>query len=227
MAWFDEIRNRLSSLRHRDQYEDAATHVRVLELYNPEMLRMLYRERAERLGDEEDLELFDQAGEEEIDDWTVKLEGIDTAMLGQAVAHAAGRHIDQDGYAALVRGAAEGLSLMIQTEGIEEVFTGLSEDRKVGQLQTTLDDIIDDMALGQVGDIIFTPDEQTIISTHVDGTILLWPTLEQLVELGCSQVRRNLTHSEWDYYIGNKHIYQNTCENLPTGTELAHEHDDE
>ena len=66
-------------------------------------------------------------------------------MLGQVFAHAATRHIDKDGYVALVRGAATGMGIMIQTDGIEKTFPGLADDRKIKAMQDKLDEVIADL----------------------------------------------------------------------------------
>jgi carboxyl-terminal processing protease len=136
---YDETR------QYKKKYEDAATHVRVLQLYNPQLLRDLYKQRAQRLGNEDELELFEEAENQDLEDWTIKLEGITTSMLGQVFAHAATRHIDKDGYVALVRGAATSMGTMIQTEGIETTFEGLAEDRKVTAMQDKLDEVLADL----------------------------------------------------------------------------------
>ncbi|MBX2851125.1 MAG: S41 family peptidase [Phycisphaeraceae bacterium] len=130
---------------YKKQYEDAATHVRVLQLYNPQLLRDLYKQRAERLGNEDELELFEEAGNQDIEDWTIKLEGINTGMLGQVFAHAATRHIDKDGYVALVRGAATGMGIMIQTDGLETVFESMADQGKVDAMQAKLDEVLKDL----------------------------------------------------------------------------------
>ena len=130
---------------YKKQFEDAATHVRVLQLYNPQLLRDLYKQRAERLGNEDELELFEEAENQDIEDWTIKLEGITTTMLGQVFAHAATRHITKPGYVALVRGAATSMGVMIQTDGLEETFTGLADERKLGAMQAKLDEVLADL----------------------------------------------------------------------------------
>lgn len=130
---------------YKKDFEAAATHVRVLQLYNPSLLRQLYKERAERLGNEDELELFEEAENQEVEDWTIKLDGISTSMLGQVFAHAATRHIDKDGYVALVRGAATGLGIMIETDGIETVFEGLGDPRKLAAMQAKLDAVLADL----------------------------------------------------------------------------------
>lgn len=131
---------------YKKNYEDAATHVRVLQLYNPQLLRDLYKERAKRLGNEDEFELFEEAENQEIEDWTIKLDGITTSMLGQVFAHAATRHIDQDGYVDLVRGAATSMGIMIQTDGIEKTFEGLADERKLTAMQDKLDEVLADLA---------------------------------------------------------------------------------
>ncbi|MFN3168806.1 MAG: S41 family peptidase [Phycisphaeraceae bacterium] len=133
------------SRKYHQEYLDAVTHVRVLQLYDPAGLRELYKERAERLGDEDTLELFAEADDQELEDWTIKLEGIELTMIAQVFTQAATRHIDKDGYATLLRGAADGLSMMIQTDGIESVFPGLKDETKVDKLQAKLDEVIEDL----------------------------------------------------------------------------------
>ncbi|MEM9345056.1 MAG: S41 family peptidase [Planctomycetota bacterium] len=130
---------------YKKQFDAASTHVRVLQLYNPQLLRDLYKQRAERLGNEDQLELFEEAENQEVEDWTIKLDGIKTSMLGQVFAHAATRHIDRDGYVDLVRGSAKSLSIMIQTDGLEAVFENLSDERKVTAMQTKLNEVLEDL----------------------------------------------------------------------------------
>jgi carboxyl-terminal processing protease len=130
---------------YKKQYEDAATHVRVLQLYNPQLLRELYKERAKRLGDEEDLALFEEAENQEVEDWTIKLEGINAGMLNQVFARAATSHIDKDGYVDLIRGAATSMGIMIQTEGLETVFENLAEQDKIDAMQAKLDAVLKDL----------------------------------------------------------------------------------
>jgi len=133
------------SREYHDEYLDASTHVRVLQMYNPKLLRELYKQRAERLGNEEELELFAENDDLEIDKWQTKLARIDTSMLGQVITIAARRHVDKEGYTQLVRGAAEGLSIMIQTEGIEQEFPGLADEGKRQAMQDKLEEILADL----------------------------------------------------------------------------------
>ena len=130
---------------YHEQYLDAVTHIRVLQLYDPAELRDLYKQRAQRLGDEETLKLFEEADDQELEDWTIKLADIELTMMAQVFSQAATRHIDKEDYAVLVKGAAEGLSVMIQTDGIEDVFPGLKDKEKVAKLQEKLDAVSKDL----------------------------------------------------------------------------------
>lgn len=130
---------------YHQPYLDAATYIRVLQVYNPKMLRSLYIERAERLGNEDDLKLFAETDDEEFEDWEVRLANIRTEMLGQVMTHAARRHVDKDGYTELVKNAADGLAMMIKTEGIQGVFPGLADDNKRNRLQAKLNEVIADL----------------------------------------------------------------------------------
>ncbi len=67
-----------------------------------------------------------------------------------------------------------------------------------------------------VRSVAFTPDEQLLASASDDGTIRIWqPQLEQLINVGCQQVRRNLTWAEWQRYLGHTIPYRRTCEQWP------------
>lgn len=130
---------------YHHQYMDAATHVRVLQLYKPKLLRDLYKERAKRLGNEKELELFEEVDEQELEDWTIKLADIEVSMLGQVFANAERNHIDRKGFTELVKGAAKGLVVMIETNGLQDVFPGLADEQKVKKLHETLDAVVADL----------------------------------------------------------------------------------
>jgi hypothetical protein len=51
-----------------------------------------------------------------------------------------------------------------------------------------------------------------LASGSYDGTVRLWiVSLDELIELGCRQVRRNLTPEEWERYLPGQ-AYRKTCE---------------
>ncbi|MEM9020256.1 MAG: S41 family peptidase [Planctomycetota bacterium] len=117
---------------YKDDFRRIAEHVRILQLYNPLLLKELYKERAERLGEDGDEEeVFEQVDEEEVEDWTVRLAGVSRSMMEQTFAHAALRHIDKDGYTVLTKGSLEGLALLLETEGLDEIFEGKADDEQL------------------------------------------------------------------------------------------------
>ncbi|MEM9884180.1 MAG: hypothetical protein AAF800_14805, partial [Planctomycetota bacterium] len=107
--------------RYRNDLKRVNSHLRVLALYTPDVLRDLQRARAERLGRE------DQLPEDRPDDetWEVRLGGIDAEMLRESVRTAAERHIDHEGYAQLLAGAVEPLLVLLDTPALAQTFPGL------------------------------------------------------------------------------------------------------
>ncbi len=66
-----------------------------------------------------------------------------------------------------------------------------------------------------VSSVAFLPDGGTLASGSADQTIRLWVFLEELVDIGCQKVRRNLSWEEWQRYLPGE-PYRQTCPNLPS-----------
>lgn len=73
-----------------------------------------------------------------------------------------------------------------------------------------------------VNSVAFNPDGQTLASGSIDTTIRLWIFLGKLVEIGCQQVRRNLTWMEWQHYLPGE-SYHLTCPNWPAHPSVREE----
>jgi len=131
---------------YREVFEDAASHVRILQLYNPLLLRDMYKERAERLRDEDDPILDeDEVDEEDIEDWNIKLAGVNRGHMFQTFSQATSRHIDRRGYTELLIGAIQGLQTVLRTEGLEDIFPGMGDEQKVADLLDDLDTHLADL----------------------------------------------------------------------------------
>ena len=131
---------------YKEDFEAAASHVRILQLYNPLLLRDMYEQRAERLRNEDDPVLEDdELDEEDIEDWNIKLAGANRGHMFQTFGQATTRHIDQRGYTELLIGAVEGIQTVLRTEGLEDVFPGMGNDAKVEAFLDDLDGHLADL----------------------------------------------------------------------------------
>jgi len=64
--------------------------------------------------------------------------------------------------------------------------------------------------------VVFSPDGSYIASVADDGVIRVWVYRSQdLINIACENVPRNLSYYEWNQYIGNVLPYQAVCPNLP------------
>ena len=70
---------------------------------------------------------------------------------------------------------------------------------------------------GWVSSVTFSPDGRWLVSGSYDSTIRLWTVeLEDLAEIGCQRVYRNMTGEEWNHYLPGQ-PYRKTCEQWPEG----------
>jgi WD40 repeat protein/tRNA A-37 threonylcarbamoyl transferase component Bud32 len=65
--------------------------------------------------------------------------------------------------------------------------------------------------------VAFTPDQSLFATVSDDQTIRLWRPLDALVATGCQLVRRNMTLTEWNTFLGGA-PYRATCPDLPAGS---------
>ena len=66
---------------------------------------------------------------------------------------------------------------------------------------------------------LLSPDGRWLASGCADGTVRVWiATLEELAEVGCQKVYRNMTREEWKRYFPGE-PYRATCPNRPVPAE--------
>lgn len=62
----------------------------------------------------------------------------------------------------------------------------------------------------------FSPDNQALFATYVDGKIRRWPTsIESLASQVKTRISRNMTNEEWNQYVAKDIEYQKTIPELP------------
>lgn len=125
------------SNRYRDDMKRTGRHVRVLQLYAPEILEAQYTERAERRAQEKGLD-GPEPIELEIEPWTERLDSVSMSMLRQTLMQASRYHVDNDGYLPLVAGGVENLLTLIDTDAVHDTFPTLNNAEKVTQFREYL-----------------------------------------------------------------------------------------
>lgn len=114
---------------YQDDVDQAARHIRVLQLYAPKRLQQLYNERAERRADPNDPER--ENTDLEIEDWQSRLTGVQEDMLRQTILHASRKHVAQQDLAPLMQGAIDALIVMLDTRGLDESFPAFNDAQTV------------------------------------------------------------------------------------------------
>lgn len=121
---------------YQDEVDQAARHIRVLQLYAPKQLQALYDERTKRRADPQDPQ--QENIELEVEDWQSRLKGVRLEMLRQTIRHATRKHVAQQGLTPLMQGAVDALIVMLDTNGLEESFPAFTDENSVKQFRDYL-----------------------------------------------------------------------------------------
>ncbi|MCE9589900.1 MAG: S41 family peptidase [Planctomycetes bacterium] len=135
--------------------KQASLHVRVLRIYAPDHLETLLKKRAARLKkdraadaliekdkDEEakpaapsklkkKLDRDEQDVHVDKEPWQERLKDVDPTMLRTTLAQASRKHLTNRGYAGLLRGALDSLTVLIDSPEVAESFPGLKDPKRV------------------------------------------------------------------------------------------------
>ena len=121
---------------YQDEVDQAARHIRVLQLYAPMQLEELYDERARRRGD--DIDSDDSTVKLETENWQTRLKGIRESMLRQTIRYAARKHVARKGLTPMIQGAVDSLIVMLDTKGLEESFESFNNEADVARFRDYL-----------------------------------------------------------------------------------------
>jgi hypothetical protein len=65
-------------------------------------------------------------------------------------------------------------------------------------------------------DVVFL-DDTTLVTSSVDGSVTFWGmSADAWIGRACDLAGRNLTHDEWDRYVGGP--YETTCAQWPSNS---------
>lgn len=187
-----------ASNTYQDEVDQAAKHIRVLQLYAPNKLEELYNERARRRGDE--VSDNDSTVKLETEDWQTRLKDIRESMLRQTIRFAARKHVAKRGLTPMIRGAVDSLIVMLDTKGLEESFESFNKKDDVARFRdylarlsaslqepgkkinvieagTIIDRIIktNEQTLGLPDEVLFHEMTEGLTSTLDDFSSVIWP----------------------------------------------------
>ncbi len=124
-----------ASNAYQDEVDQAARHIRVLQLYAPNKLEALYDERAKRRGDKVN---DDDTVKLETENWQTRLKDIRESMLRQTIRYAARKHVSRKGLTPMIQGAVDSLIVLLDTKGLEESFDSFNNEADVARFRDYL-----------------------------------------------------------------------------------------
>lgn len=124
-----------ASNKYQGEVDQAAKHIRVLQLYAPNKLESLYEARAKLRGDKD---TTDSTVKLETENWQSRLKDIRKSMLRQTIRYAARKHVSRQGLTPLIQGAVDSLIVMLDTKGLEESFPAFNKPADVAQFRDYL-----------------------------------------------------------------------------------------
>jgi carboxyl-terminal processing protease len=141
----------------RNQLQQVNRHVRVLRLYAPAELEKLVAARRDRLSkkaaveaaaanapkdatpvkmsDREKRATAELTMDKDKETWTEKLSGVDLGILRSAISQAARTHVAGKGILPLMRGAYDGLLVLLDTRGLESTFSRFKDQKALAELR--------------------------------------------------------------------------------------------
>ena len=71
-----------------------------------------------------------------------------------------------------------------------------------------------------VHSVAFSPDDSVILSGSADGNLQLWPAPADVGQTICSKLTTNMSHKQWNEWIGAKAPYEPLCAGLDPGPDI-------
>lgn len=107
---------------YKDDLKRAVKHMRVVQIYAPDELKKMQRERLISRG--EDLEDLSKA---ESDPWQERLKQVKLAMLQQTMQQAVAQHVNRPSYNQLVDGALDAMMIFVDTPNLAVTFPSVGD----------------------------------------------------------------------------------------------------